>query len=265
MLLAFDLDKTVVTSDYRLPDRVRRSIAAAREAGHAVTVLTGRSEASAREFLDLLAVSGPYSTNHGARVVGKDGELLRQSVLEAGTVQDLLRRYGHIPGLESSCSAHNKLFVRDPADERWKWAHTLEHELVALGSYRDEPADKFVFACEDGVSEMHRELLGSLPGLTYYLWEDRYLEITAADADKGSALALIAAALGYDRGETVAFGDGVNDVSMIAWAGRGVAVGFAHEDVLALADEHIREPEAYGVAEWIEGNLLEVAAGPSRG
>lgn len=259
MLLAFDLDKTLVTSDYRLPEPLRESIDAARRVGHAVTVLTGRTEASARQYLDLLEVRGPYSTNHGARVVGKRGELLRQSVLAAGTVQDLLKRYGHIPGLESSCSAENKLFVRDPHDERWKWAHTLEHELVALGSYGGEPAEKFVFACDDGLDHVHRELLDSLPGLTYYLWEDKFLEITAADADKGSALALIADALGYAQEDTVAFGDGINDVSMIAWAGHGVAVGFAHEGVLELADEHIREPEANGVAEWIDHNLLGVA------
>jgi 5-amino-6-(5-phospho-D-ribitylamino)uracil phosphatase len=57
----------------------------------------------------------------------------------------------------------------------------------------------------------------------------------------------------------VAFGDGLNDVSMLRWAGRAVAVGpEAHPDVLAVADERIAAPEEGGVADWLERNVLAV-------
>ena len=85
------------------------------------------------------------------------------------------------------------------------------------------------------------------------------MEITGANGHKGAALALIAERLGVPQRDTVAFGDGVNDVTMMQWAGHGVAVGpFVHPDVLAAADEHIPSPEEDGVAEWLGANVLEV-------
>jgi 5-amino-6-(5-phospho-D-ribitylamino)uracil phosphatase len=255
MLLAFDLDSTIVTTDQRLPENIREAIFAARQAGHFVTVLTGRTEASAKKYLDLLEVSGFYGVNHGATVVDGAREIMRHVALDGDIVRDLLARYQGTPGLEISCTVQDRLYVRNPEDERWKWAHTINHELLSVDAYADEPAEKVVYSCERGAAEMYRELYSVLPHLMYYLWEDQFLEVTADSAHKGAALELLARTLGFRREETIAFGDGVNDVTMIEWAGRGVAVGRAHKDVLAAADEHIAAPEEEGVAAWLEANL----------
>lgn len=45
---------------------------------------------------------------------------------------------------------------------------------------------------------------------------------------------------------------------MLEWAGHAVAVGDAHPDVLAVADERIEEPEALGVATWLEAHVQGV-------
>jgi hypothetical protein len=54
--------------------------------------------------------------------------------------------------------------------------------------------------------------------------------------DKGTALAAIAAHYGVPREQTMAFGDARNDLPMLRWAGVGVAVANAHEEVKAAAD-----------------------------
>ena len=56
-----------------------------------------------------------------------------------------------------------------------------------------------------------------------YPWEEGYLEVTGPGADKGTALQLIAQELGVAQKDVVAFGDGPNDVTMLRWAGYGVA------------------------------------------
>ena len=90
-----------------------------------------------------------------------------------------------------------------------------------------------------------------------YPWEEGYLEITGPNADKGSALELLAGKLGVVQKDIIAFGDGPNDTTMLAYAGRGIAVGpHAHPDTVAAADEHIASPEDLGVARWLEENLL---------
>ena len=77
MLLAFDLDNTVVTRSDEIPPRILAAVEAAKAAGHAVAVLTGRPNASALPFVEQLGVTGPYAVNHGAVVFGADGEIFK--------------------------------------------------------------------------------------------------------------------------------------------------------------------------------------------
>lgn len=259
MLLAFDLDKTIVTNDYKLPKRIQDTIQAAREAGHLVTILTGRTRASALPYLEQLEHSGPYSVNHGALVVDANGEPLRKATIDRQHALELITAYQDWPELEYSCIAGDTLYVRKPLDERWNWAHTLDQQIVQFEHYHEDYADKVVFYCPVEGLRIHQEISESHPELVLYLWEDNFLEVTGANGHKGAALELIAQTLGVPREETVAFGDGVNDVTMIQWAGRGIAVGpHVFPEVLAAADEHIASPEEGGVADWLERNVLAV-------
>jgi 5-amino-6-(5-phospho-D-ribitylamino)uracil phosphatase len=256
MLLAFDLDRTVVTDDYLLPDDVAAAIKAARSAGHHVTVLTGRARAAAQPYLDALEVVGPCSVNHGALVLGRGGSILRRSRLTAGEVCGVLGPY--LEGeLEFSCVVDDTLYVRDPSHERWSWAHTRNRSVERFSLARASDADKVVFDASAACAVVSDALSRTMPHLNRYLWGDGFLEIIGRDADKGTALATIAATLGVPREEVVAFGDGLNDVTMLSWAGRGVAVGpHAHADVVAVADERIASPEEGGVTAWLETNVL---------
>jgi len=72
--------------------------------------------------------------------------------------------------------------------------------------------------------------------LNWERWHPKFLDIMSPKASKGDAMCKIAEALGISREETMAFGDGGNDLSMIQLAGIGVAMGNANEDVKANAD-----------------------------
>ena len=63
------------------------------------------------------------------------------------------------------------------------------------------------------------------------------LDLGEPDADKGLALSQLAGAMDVAMAETAAFGDYLNDLGMLRVAGRAVAMGNAHEDLKAVADE----------------------------
>lgn len=256
MLLAFDLDNTVVTQDHRLPDEIVRAIGAARSAGHLVTVLTGRPPSSARPFVERLEVlPGPYSVNHGAMVFGSDGAVIKRRRMLGDHVRTILSPPLLPVGVPYACIVDDALFVDDPDDPRWEWAHTASRTVARIDLATVEEADKIVFG-SNGASEAIEAAIIAQLALTTYRWGDGYLEVTANDADKGAALALIAATLGVPRQDTIAFGDGANDVTMLAWAGHGVAVGpHATPEVRAVASEHIAAPEELGVAAWLDDLL----------
>ena len=259
MLLAFDLDNTVVTRDNEIPPRILTAVAAAKRAGHAISVLTGRPKASTTAFLEQLGVTGPYAVNHGAMVLHGDA-VLQRSLISAADVETLIARYGLGWGLEYAFMVDDDIFVDDPNDPRWRWAHTLNRNVMTFSTELVRDADKIVFGAEERAPELLSEVQVTHPELMKYSWADGFFEITGVGAHKGAALKRICAELGVAQADTVAFGDGVNDVTMMQWAGRAVAVGRAHPEVQAAADEHIAEPEAGGVADWLTENLLGVGA-----
>lgn len=79
-------------------------------------------------------------------------------------------------------------------------------------------------------------LMPTLDNCTSGRWHPAFTDITAGDADKGKGLHAMAEYLGLDIQETMAFGDGGNDISIIKEAGIGVAMGNAGENVKAMAD-----------------------------
>ena len=82
-----------------------------------------------------------------------------------------------------------------------------------------------------------------------------FLELASPDVTKGSGLAFLAERLGFTAADTVAFGDGENDVELLEWADYGVAVENAEERVLAIADFVCPPVTEEGVAQVIEAYL----------
>jgi hydroxymethylpyrimidine pyrophosphatase-like HAD family hydrolase len=64
----------------------------------------------------------------------------------------------------------------------------------------------------------------------------KFLEFATLGVSKGSGMEFLARRLGFSREQTIAFGDGENDVELLEWAGYAIAVGNAHERVKAVAD-----------------------------
>ena len=257
MLFAFDLDKTLITNDFELPDHTLEAIERVRDRGHLVTVLTGRPHAAARPFLERLGVRGTYSVNHGALVYGADGALARQRRIPGETVRRLLLPYQEAREATYACIVDDTLFVREPDHDKWSWAHSESRRVAPFDIDACRDTDKIVFLANGLSTSLEREIRRHVPEAITYLWEDGFLEVTSPGSDKGEALAYIATSLGVAREDTIAFGDGLNDVTMLAWAGYSIAVGpHVHADALAQADEHVPGPEDGGVAAWLEQHYL---------
>ena len=80
------------------------------------------------------------------------------------------------------------------------------------------------------------EKLG-LQGTNYFIGWTAWLDLAPEGVSKASGLAEVADRLGIDRADVLAIGDGRNDIEMLAWAGRGVAMGQAPDEVKAIADD----------------------------
>jgi hypothetical protein len=85
-------------------------------------------------------------------------------------------------------------------------------------------------------------------GLTALLTEPDWVDVTAPGLSKATALEKVRANLGVDPARTVAIGDGENDLEMLRWAARGVAMGHASAAVQAAADNVTGTLDQHGAA-----------------
>jgi hydroxymethylpyrimidine pyrophosphatase-like HAD family hydrolase len=91
------------------------------------------------------------------------------------------------------------------------------------------------------------EKLG-LHGTNYFIGWTAWLDIAPEGVSKASALSEVAVELGVAQADVLAIGDGRNDIEMLRWAGRGVAMGQAPLEVQEAADDVTETVENEGVA-----------------
>jgi 5-amino-6-(5-phospho-D-ribitylamino)uracil phosphatase len=259
-LLAFDLDGTLVGHDYQISPRTLRAVKRARDAGHIVTVITGRVTASARVYLEVLGVNVAFGTAQGACVHHSDGSLLRDVRLPHATLLKLVDTFGH-EAVEFFVPHGENVYVKNPDSRRedgteyWAWIKSEGRPVHGIQHLPVEDVYK-ISLHHASLEAFTPRVMAAFPGHQFYPWGGRHLEVAHADAHKGAALELIAAHMGVDRGDVIAFGDGNNDLTMLEWAGHGVAVGELEAHQAGVAQETVPTPEEYGVAQWLEKNLL---------
>ena len=113
----------------------------------------------------------------------------------------------------------------------------------------DDPA-RIALLLEEG-----RRLFGDRLSLTCS--KSHFLEVNPAKASKGNALRWLGKHLGFSMANVTAFGDSLNDLSMLTAAGHGVTVANAREDVRALVSATCPSNQEDGVARDIEQHILQ--------
>jgi hypothetical protein len=111
-------------------------------------------------------------------------------------------------------------------------------------------ADEFFVTCPD--EKTRSALMGEVEkigNIQFCTHRDKFLEISEKGTDKGSALKVICKHLGIDIENTIAFGDGENDIPLLEAAGTGVAMGNSEAPLLKHADYIAKTNNENGVGE----------------
>lgn len=255
-LIASDLDGTLFGPDHVPEPRTVAALNAAREAGIVTAAVTGRSHFGGTTLVVSTGAELDWfiGSNGGHRVNMASGRLEERLLFEPALLEEmsdvLPRALGDVGfGLE-----HEAGFS---FDEAFLAVHPLSIEGVRRRSSAEriltDVGKWFVTHPDFEPREMVDRLRPYLPSELHVTTSGiAFVEITPAGADKGSALARLCAQLEIDAHDVVAFGDNHNDLTMIEWAGRGIAMGNAAEEVQAIADEITATNVEFGVAQVIE-------------
>jgi Cof subfamily protein (haloacid dehalogenase superfamily) len=255
-LIALDLDGTVMGHDLVIPEAVVAAIGDARARGVHVTLATGRMFFAALPYARQLGITTPIICYQGGMVRDPvSGAMLHHIVMPAEAAAEALGELAN-DGIFAIAYIDEKLHIaeRRPELDLYLSYHpegvevVVEPELVALA--REQPPTKLLFMSEPEIVGRELERMTALFGdrLSVVRSHAIFGELTAPGISKGSALAMLAEDLGVAREETVAIGDQENDISMLAWAGLGLAMGNAIPDAKAVAHAVVPPVEEAGAA-----------------
>ena len=224
-LVALDIDGTLLHADGHITAPVREAVKRARQAGAHIVLSTGRSTFGITSVLETLEQPGGLvvASNGAVTVSYWPVEVLSSVTFEARETVKLLLE--HVPDALVAVEVVgrgyrvNKSFPEGEITGE-VWTQPVD-ELVA------EPVTRVIIRDPSQSAEEFIELaerLG-LHGTNYAVGYTAWLDLAPDGVSKASGLAEVAERLGVPQSRVLAIGDGRNDVEMLRWAGRGVAMG----------------------------------------
>lgn len=267
-LIATDLDRTLLTGDGAVSPRTRAALDAAAASGIPVVPATARNPVGLRHLQPetgfdqwALCSNGAFGVHLSTR------ELLFADEVPATVLAAFVGALDRVvPGVRYAA-------VRDAGEQFI--AQSGYADLATFADHKRDPAAmhgetlatvtgasalKLVFRhatiSSPELYEIARGLVGTgaLDGAGFEMTMSGapFVEVMAAGVSKASGLAQLCARLGVNRSQVLAFGDGLNDREMLAWAGHGVAVANAEDAVKDMADAVTGSNDEDGVAQVLE-------------
>jgi hydroxymethylpyrimidine pyrophosphatase-like HAD family hydrolase len=259
-LVALDLDGTTISHAGDLSGAVHDAVRRVVKAGHHVVVATGRSVIATTPILEALGLSVGYAVcSNGAVTLRLDPDLAAgYEILEAVTFDPAPALSALRDSWPDAVIAVEELGVGFKVsapfpDGELEGRVTIVpwEELVA------EPVTRVTFRSPTGTSEDFVRLADriGLHEVNYAVGFTAWLDINPEGVSKGSALELVRRRLDVDPRHTLAIGDQRNDLEMLEWAARGVAMGQAPDDVKSAADEVTGDVDEDGLVPVLESIL----------
>jgi Cof subfamily protein (haloacid dehalogenase superfamily) len=253
-LVASDLDGTLLRTDGTLSERTRAAVAAVRAAGLDFVILTARSPSGLAPEAERLGVELAICCNGAVTYDFALDRPLRERTLPHAVARRLIESVREAaPGVAFGWE-HRGGFQ---AEQHYVPVYAPPEQVPRADPLTLEflpPLTKLVLQHHEldqaDLHDLAAELCGEHAVATYS--GARRVVIAAAGVTKASALAELCDERRIDSAQVLAFGDMPNDVPMLRWAGRGVAVANAHPEAIAAAGEITASNDEDGVAAVLE-------------
>lgn len=265
-LAAIDLDGTLLTDAKTISDKNKQALAKAKEQGVKIVVCTGRPLIAIGDYLEELNLmeEGDYSITFNGGLIQKNntGELLGKTALDLEQVQDIYNLFSKLP-LPMDILSDARCLQLATAPDHVSLYPTMNKKVTYFPAVIEELTEdtlynKVVAAIDvDYLDEKMAEIPAEYSA-RYEICKTRpnLLEFMPNGVTKAYGLEILGKVLGIDASEMLTLGDEANDLPMIEYAGIGVAMENATEDVKAAADYVTATNQADGVALAIEKFVL---------
>lgn len=231
----FDVDGTLVSfRTHRIADSTAKAIGLLRQQGIKVFIATGRHLSTINNVGDV-EFDGYVTLNGGFCYAGRETVIYKHSIDKA----DIERLVAY----QKQVKPFPCIFVRQQ-DMFINFRNEHTDEIFRMLDFPVPPSGALEKALEAEVFQMigffekneEEEVLNRLPNCDATRWNPLFTDIVPKGSSKSIGIEKVIEYYGISREETMAFGDGGNDIPMLEYAGIGVAMGNAVKKVQAAAD-----------------------------
>lgn len=234
-LFAFDVDGTLFNSQNRILDSTKEALQLLETQGHKIILASGRGPLSLEPVWEQLGRELPYIGFNGALVVDGSTVVFERTLPAAGAEQavQLAREYGL--GINAYEGRRWVIEEENPYSAEEGRLVNAQPELGDFGSLK-KIHKLLMIGPAEAVRLYRDELRARSDQLNVALSLPNYCEVVNREVSKGRILQKVCGYFGVELEDTVAFGDGENDLELLATAGLAVAMGNGHRALLAEAD-----------------------------
>lgn len=260
-LIATDMDGTLLTPDDKITDRTAAAIQQAVEKGAVFTLCTGRPLQGVKKYIEQLDLDCPVITYNGAVIAhSRTGEILFSQNMDREEVRRVYNR-AKSRGTMFVLWSQNKLYASEISEKTEFYegiTSTKAQLLTDFDAVAAQGITKFLWydhpdILEKWIDELKQD---GYEKTTFTKSRAYFLEFFSNRVSKAVAMEKLGEYYGIDKSEMIAVGDQTNDLSMIEFAGLGVAMGNAVDSVKAAADYITDTNSNDGVAQVIEKFIL---------
>lgn len=236
-LIALDVDGTLVDARNEISPAVGAAVRTVADTGTPIVVATGRAVPGAVEVCERLGLpDGMAVCSNGAVLVGyRPVEVLHSVTFDAS--EAVRRVLTEVPDAFVAVEEIGVGYRVNRPFPSGEIAGTIT--LDDVESLIAEPVTRVIIRATDHDPHEFHALVEEL-GLTdtnYYIGYTAWLDLAPLGVSKASGLAWVCERLGIAAEDVLAVGDGRNDIEMLRWAGRGVAMGHAPNELADVADD----------------------------
>lgn len=273
-LLALDIDGTLLNPRGEITPRTLQAINQARQAGVLVVLVTGRRFGSARDLVLRLELDIPLVSHNGALTKNIETlETLDFHPLDTDLAREMIR-FGRAHGVDMICNDDphgvGTMVIESISESNKPLQRYLNQyrsavvEVPDLVEYVQSPPIQLTVSGRCDPTEEFAERLSEAMDGQVQLFKTRYrafdltiLDVLSTTASKGESVARMAGLHGIAQEETMAIGDNHNDLTMLSYAGLGVVMANAEDELKQMGFEQTTSNEEDGVAQAIEKFILK--------
>ncbi len=254
--IAFDFDGTLLNPQKELTPKTIEAVEALKARGIRIILATGRSFRAMLPFKEQLGVHTPTINYNGAAICdSRTGTPLYETLLKEQAARKIIE-LGRVNGLHTQGFRHEKLLFEALAPEALKYQEhvNFEGDVVNFDDYKLLELTKLMYISKDTetILQLDNILDTEFPYKVHHCYSlPNYYEMMDGEANKGNALSLLLNDLSIAPAQTMAFGDGQNDLPMLQFAGIGVSMENADDKVKSLTQYHAPPNDRDGVARFL--------------